>query len=114
MFAKNQNRKNKGILIFFLSKKKTGKEMISVSGRKNQSQCRTLEYEEIAAKNINLPTTVTIQKDDFVLSLATKIYNRTITWPMLMKIKEANPHIKDLDQIEIGDKILFPDISIYN
>lgn len=52
---------------------------------------------------------ITAKSGDFVLGLARKVYDIEITPSVLKKIQQANPQIKDIDHIKVGQGIFFPD-----
>ncbi len=67
----------------------------------------------VVAENVEkytLPFVASMGKGDYVSKLAVEIYgfsNRDI----LQWIMAHNPHIKDINRVEVGEKILFPTLS---
>jgi type II secretory pathway predicted ATPase ExeA len=49
-----------------------------------------------------------VSEGDTVFKLARKVYAIDINSSILKKIRQSNPHISDLDHIEVGDRIFFP------
>jgi hypothetical protein len=63
--------------------------------------------ETFEAKNIQFPIRKTVKKGDYVSKYAMEIYgfsnNALFTW-----LQKHNPHIKDMNSIEVGDVLVFP------
>ena len=55
---------------------------------------------------------MTVSEGDTVFNMASRIYNVRINRGILNQIRDANPHIPDLDHIQVGDKIFFPKLPI--
>jgi hypothetical protein len=54
--------------------------------------------------------TITIARGDTISHIAIKMYGSSNLLAFDL-IRELNPHIKDLDRIVVGDKILFPALT---
>ena len=49
-----------------------------------------------------------VSEGDTILKLARRIYSSRMDRSLLEKIRGMNPHIPDLDHIEVGERIFFP------
>ena len=54
---------------------------------------------------------VTALEGDTVFKMARRVYNIDINRAILDQIRDANPHIPDLDLIVVGDRVFFPKLS---
>lgn len=52
-----------------------------------------------------------VSQGDTILKLARRIYRSPMDRSLFEKIRGMNPHIPDLDHIEVGERILFPRFS---
>jgi hypothetical protein len=57
------------------------------------------------------PIIQTIRKGDYVSKLAEKIYGFT-NGDVIKILKEHNPQIEDMNKVEVGDIILFPELHV--
>ncbi len=55
-------------------------------------------------------TTITVKKGDTVSALATRIYG-WVDQGIFDLVKENNPEMKNIDQIQVGDRLVFPPLS---
>jgi hypothetical protein len=47
-------------------------------------------------------------KGDYISKIALEVYGYA-NEEILALIKKHNPHIKDINRVEVGEKVLFPD-----
>jgi hypothetical protein len=51
---------------------------------------------------------------DTIFKLARTIYKIEVNSSILKKIRQSNPHISDLNHIEVGERIFFPKLILYD
>ena len=56
-------------------------------------------------------TSMVVSEGDTIFNLAGKVYDIRINRAILEQIRQVNPHIIDLDHIEVGDRIFFPRLA---
>jgi general secretion pathway protein A len=60
------------------------------------------------ATPVKLPFVRVLNKGDYISKVAVEVYGHT-SEEILTLIKKHNPQIKDINRVEIGEKVLFPD-----
>lgn len=64
-----------------------------------------------ALRKDSFPVVRTIKKGDYISKLVVEIYGFTNN-ELLELVKEHNPQIDNIDKIEVGDQVLFPDLHV--
>jgi hypothetical protein len=62
-------------------------------------------------QHLAFPVTIVLKKGDSVAKYAIEIYGYSNN-EILELIKKNNPHIKDIERVKVGEKIILPDISM--
>jgi general secretion pathway protein A len=75
--------------------------------RQEQNQKSPAPWEE--GKKVALPLLRVMQKGDYISKIALEVYGYTSD-DILTLIKKHNPQIKDINRVEVGEKVLFPEL----
>jgi hypothetical protein len=59
-------------------------------------------------QKVTLPLVRIMSKGDYISKLALEVYGYA-NEEILTLIKKHNPQIKDINRVEVGEKVLFPD-----
>jgi hypothetical protein len=62
-------------------------------------------------KKVELPLRRVLNKGDYISRIALEVYG-SASEEILALIQKHNPQIKDIDRVEVGEKVLFPAIQV--
>jgi general secretion pathway protein A len=73
-----------------------------------QAQDQKVQDQSSAMQQVTLPLVRIMSKGDYISKIALEVYGYAND-DILALIKKHNPHIKDINRVEVGEKVLFPD-----
>jgi hypothetical protein len=73
-----------------------------------QSQDQKVQDQSSVMQQVTLPLVRIMSKGDYISKIALEVYGYA-NEEILALIKKHNPHIKDINRVEVGEKVLFPD-----
>jgi hypothetical protein len=62
-------------------------------------------------KKVDLPLTRVLSRGDYISRIAVEVYG-SASDDILALIKRHNPQIKDINRVEVGEKVLFPAVQV--
>ncbi|MGA1796218.1 MAG: AAA family ATPase [bacterium] len=89
----------------------TGISEPSYTGQVARIMDELKEPEEDRREDVSEVIPMIVSEGDTILRLARRIYRSPMDQSLLEKIRGMNPHIPDLDHIEVGERVFFPRFS---